>query len=469
MLGAFAESFDAELVGNLTSCGLDFSSPCVLAVAVSGGADSVSLLTSLFHIVPSCFNLLSVTVNHNLREESETAGDAAFVEDYCASLGIPCFRYDIPRGQIVEESRRQGLSLEEAARNARYACFERFITEHAVDYLCLAHNRNDQLETVLMRFLAGGGLESLSGIAMRRGKYLRPLLSVSRTDIERYLKEQGLSYRTDSTNADNAFLRNRIRNVLVPVLDDQFSGWSTALQSLSSKMREDASFFEREVAMAWKRCGCRLEAGRILIDAASFRKESKSIRIRLFFAAADRMFRAEARGESGRIPYVFFANAADGILSDSWRDSSSGIRIRVEGPLVLLERNQQEASEAGFCLLVRGEGCYQLGPFSLSVRKRGEGGSESLELGLHGEGAGGNPCLVIESLAFPFLIRSRQPGDRISSSGGGSRSVSSILDAWKCSSLKDCIPLIQRLDLPDQDLIAIWAAPFGFKNWLVKY
>ncbi len=467
MLRAFVDAFDSELAGNLSSCGVDFSSPCNLAVAVSGGADSISLLTSLFHIVPPSVRLLAVTVNHNLREEAETAGDAAFVEDYCASLGIACSRYDIPRGQILEEGKKKGLSIEEAARNARYSCFESFMTENSVDYLCLAHTRNDQLETVLMRFLSAGSLESLSGIAMRRGRYIRPLLSVTRTDIERYLKEQGISYRSDSTNADNAFLRNRIRNVLVPVLDNQFSGWSKAVLSLSSKMREDAAFVEQERDRAWERCSCRLHDGRVLIDEASFRKESKSIRVRLLFKAADALFRAWGSGEAGRIPYAFFSRVADGNLSRL--HVSSGVRLRVEDGMIVLERNLKEASEHGFCLIVKGEGLYQLASFALSVRTYESGESGGILLEFQGRGAGFDACLVLPDLSFPFLIRNRQPGDRIRASGGSFRTVASILDAWKCSGDKDDIPLIQRLDQPDQDLVAILGAPLGYKNWLVKY
>ncbi len=159
----FVADFDSKVSEKLSACGVTLSSPCRIAVAVSGGADSISLLTALFHIMPSDGRLMAVTVNHNLRPEAETSGDAAFVQDYCASLGIRCLRYDIPRGEILDAVRGRGLSLEEAARDARYACFERFMAENSVDFLCLAHNRNDQLETLLMRFLSGGGVESLSG------------------------------------------------------------------------------------------------------------------------------------------------------------------------------------------------------------------------------------------------------------------------------------------------------------------
>ena len=324
MAMSFVADFDSGILENLLSSGVRLASPCVLAVAVSGGADSVSLLTALSHILPASFSLRAVTVNHNLRAPSETAGDAAFVQDYCASLGVPCTRYDIPRGQIREAAAAGGLSLEEAARDARYACFERFMAEHDVAFLCLAHNRNDQLETLLMRFLSGGGLEALSGIPVRRDRYLRPLLTVPRADIERYLREQSLPFRTDSTNADNALLRNRIRNTLVPVLDGQFGGWSRALLSLSAKMRDDAAFFETELALARNRCRFMQDCGRVSMDCSCFCRETKSVRVRLLFAAADALSQSAGGLTKGRIPYSFMSRAADGLLTGNWKGSCAG-------------------------------------------------------------------------------------------------------------------------------------------------
>ena len=478
MAMSFVSDFDSRVSENLLACGVRLSSPCTLAAAVSGGADSVSLLTALSHILPPAFSLCAVTVNHNLRPEEETAGDAAFVQDYCASLGISCFRYDIPRGAILDEVRRYGESLEEAARDARYACFERCMAEHGIDFLCLAHNRNDQLETLLMRVLAGGGVESLSGIQMRRDRYLRPLLDVTRADIERYLAEQGIAFRTDCTNADNALLRNRVRNVLVPSLDMHFSGWSKALLSLSAKMRDDAAFFDGELEAARKRCRFALDgagSGRVVLDCACFCREAKALRIRLLFAAAASLSRFDggrAKGlAAGRIPYAFFSRIADLKLRNGWKESCSSLSLHVDEGLLIIERTLTEASERGFFLVVRGEGSCRIGSLDItvtSVVSRDAPENASVVLNLQGEGAGPGASLTLPGLSFPFIIRSRQPGDRIQTAGTEERSVASVLDGWKCAGQKDQIPLIQRLDPQDQAVIAIWGAPLGYKNWVVK-
>lgn len=477
MAMSFVADFDARISENLRACGIRLSSPCTLGAAVSGGADSVSLLTALSHILPPAFGLCAVTVNHNLRPEEETAGDAAFVQDYCASLGIPCFRSDIPRGAILEAVRLHGASLEEAARDARYACFERCMADHAIDFLCLAHNRNDQLETLLMRFLSGGGVASLSGIQMRRDRYLRPLLDVTRADIERYLAEQGIAFRTDRTNADNALLRNRVRNVLVPLLDGQFSGWSKALLSLAAKMRDDAAFFDGELEAARKRCRFTVDAagsGRIGLDAASFCREAKALRVRLLFDAADSLSRCDggrARGPAaGRIPYAFFSRIAGIKLRSGWKESCSSLSLHVDGGQLIIERNMEAAAEGGFFLVVRKEGRFRIGPLDVAVVSAGSpDDTETAALVLELQGAGPEASLRLPGLSFPFIIRSRQPGDRIQSAGTAERSVASVLDGWKCAEKKDLIPLIQRLDMQGQPVAAIWGAALGYKNWVVKY
>ncbi len=455
----FVQVFDSLVAGGLASCGVDLSSPMTLGVAVSGGADSISLLTSLSHIVPPHSRLLAVTVNHNIREESETAGDADFVEARCASLGLECRRYDIARGLIKDAVRRGGLSLEDAARNARYSCFERFIEECHVDFLALAHNRGDQMETVLMRFLSGGDVESLLGIKGRRDRYVRPLLGIPRADIERYLGVQGISHRTDATNADNGLLRNRIRNVLVPLLDEGFPGWDKAVLALSEKMGNVAELLNLELEAAKDRCRFRLEGNRVVMGGEQFFREAKALRIRLLFAAASRLPHST---DAIRIPYSFFSRMAELSPAGTWSHSCAGVRVSLCGTVLSVERAQGIPSARGFCLLVRGEGTYDAAELEICVsRSATAGGQLSL--------ASGNSTLLLPDLHFPFIIRSRQPGDRLAAEGGSSRSVASILDGWKCGERKDRIPLVQRLDLPDQPLAAMWGDPFGFKNWVVKY
>ena len=141
-----------SLVYCLDQAGIVLSADSCIGVAVSGGADSVSLLYALKAVAPCA--LAGVTVNHNLRGD-EGNQDALFVLRLCEKLGVECTRYDIPAGKIEQVARDSSISLEAAARKERYRCFDAFIAQKGLCALCLAHNREDQLETVLMRFLQG--------------------------------------------------------------------------------------------------------------------------------------------------------------------------------------------------------------------------------------------------------------------------------------------------------------------------
>lgn len=201
-----------------------------LGVAVSGGADSICLLTVLYEYLgekDAVKKLFVITVNHNIRQENETKGDAVFVSEYCRTLGVECRIIEIPRGEVSMTEKKRCGGTEDAARFLRYEIFEKQMIENNLDYICLAHNENDNLETMLMRFFQGSGKSGK--IEEERERFLRPLLRCSRTEIEVFLKERNISWRTDSTNFDNNYLRNKIRNILVPVLDENFKGWKTAL------------------------------------------------------------------------------------------------------------------------------------------------------------------------------------------------------------------------------------------------
>ena len=171
-----------------------------VGVAVSGGADSIALLLVMSEIVSP---LYVITVNHNIRPAEESGGDAEYVMSLCqrlekdSGLKICCKLAELKPGAVAAEAEKRGRGSEDAARSLRYDAFEKYICHNQLDCLCLAHNRNDQLETILMRFLQGASFDSAAGIKARRGPYIRPLLNISRSEIESYLTGQGISWRTD--------------------------------------------------------------------------------------------------------------------------------------------------------------------------------------------------------------------------------------------------------------------------------
>jgi tRNA(Ile)-lysidine synthase len=185
-----------------------------IVVAVSGGPDSVALLSVLHGLAPSWNLSLSVAhFNYGLRG-AESDDDAAFVMRLCARFNIPYRCEWLP----ITEDLRKGRSLQEAAREARYAALLRLCASLGANKVALGHTRDDQAETVVMWLLRGAGTTGLSGMPSLRRPFIRPLLAVGRTDVLSYLAEQELDFREDSSNATPIYLRNRVRHHLLPVL-----------------------------------------------------------------------------------------------------------------------------------------------------------------------------------------------------------------------------------------------------------
>lgn len=179
--------------------------------AVSGGADSMALLHALFSQRKSLSIRVSAAhFNHRLRGE-ESDRDERFVRDFCARWGI---ELNVGSGDVLLYAKEHALSVEEAARELRYA----FLHSLGGDKIAVAHNAQDNAETVLQHMLRGSGLRGLCGIAPVREKIIRPLLKVTRQEIERYLQENGVNWVNDSSNNHMNYQRNRIRHEILPQL-----------------------------------------------------------------------------------------------------------------------------------------------------------------------------------------------------------------------------------------------------------
>jgi tRNA(Ile)-lysidine synthase len=203
-------------LGTLESCGL-LASGQMLVAALSGGADSVAMLAVLVGIARERdFRLVAAHLDHGLREDSRD--DVAFCHELCHRLDVP-----LETTRIDVRARAGRLGLEAAAREERYAFLREVRRRHAASAIAVAHTRDDQAETVLLRLLRGSGRLGLAAMRPRAGDIVRPLLGVSRRDIVTYLEEHGLSWREDSSNADRSFLRNRVRWELLPYLEARFN------------------------------------------------------------------------------------------------------------------------------------------------------------------------------------------------------------------------------------------------------
>ena len=195
--------------------------------AVSGGADSVAMLFALYLLREKLgITLEAAHFNHNLRGE-ESLRDETFVRELCA-------RYDIPLHVASGEIRPGKKGLEAAARDARYAFLESLPGKIAT-----AHTADDNAETILMHLVRGTGLKGLGGIAPQRGKLIRPMLGITRREVEDFLAEWHLPHVEDSTNETDAFLRNRLRHHVMPLLAAENPRIAENLSQMALRLRED--------------------------------------------------------------------------------------------------------------------------------------------------------------------------------------------------------------------------------------
>jgi tRNA(Ile)-lysidine synthase len=219
-----------------------------LAVAVSGGADSVALLRALADAAPELGLVLSVAHMHHGIRGADADADAEFVAALAAKLGLSLHRKD---ANVPASARENRETLEEAARNLRYAWFSELLQAGSIDAIATAHTLDDQAETVLHKLLRGAWTEGLGGIhpvlTRPEGVILRPFLDVRRQEIEAWLSLIGQSWKEDATNADTAYTRNRLRRELLPVLATYNPRICVALANLATLARDEDAYWQAEL------------------------------------------------------------------------------------------------------------------------------------------------------------------------------------------------------------------------------
>jgi len=216
----------------------------LVLVAVSGGPDSSSLLHALKQLG---YTLHAAHLNHGFRG-SEAEDDVTFVRELCASLGVPLtstYR-DVPRIK-----KAQKLSSQVAARRVRYAFLEETASNIGASCIATAHNRDDRIETMLLNIVRGTGTDGLKGIPYRRSMYVRPLLDVSREEIEYYCEEHKLEPRRDSSNYSAIYARNNVRKELIPYLERRYNEAVRASLIRLSDIASAESDFLQDMARGW--------------------------------------------------------------------------------------------------------------------------------------------------------------------------------------------------------------------------
>lgn len=209
-------------------------------VTVSGGADSVALLAGLLELGYDC---VAAHCNFHLRGE-ESMRDMRHVEQLTDRLGVDLYVKDF---DVAARRRLTGESLEMACRELRYQWFFELLDRDCAQAIAVGHHREDQVETFFLNLMRGSGLAGLAGMRYRNEHIVRPLLDTSRAEIEQYLVEKGLDWIVDSSNASDDFARNRLRNRLLPLMDELFPGALDSVLKSMEILRENHDVYSDSV------------------------------------------------------------------------------------------------------------------------------------------------------------------------------------------------------------------------------
>ncbi len=245
-----------------------------IVAGVSGGADSVCLLSVLKELEQEYdLRICVVHIEHGIRGE-ESKADAAFVRELAHTFGMEYREFSF---DVIAEAKKEHCSVEEMGRRLRYQAFEEIRKKEGLNKIAVAHHQNDQAETVIMNLARGSGIHGLHGILPVRGKIIRPLLSCSRGEIEEYLKRKGLSFRTDKTNLEEEYTRNRVRRKVLPYMEEALNEKTVQhLAQTAELIYEAEACLNRIVNEAYEEC----------LLAAEERREKDQMEKRLAFRMA---------------------------------------------------------------------------------------------------------------------------------------------------------------------------------------
>ena len=246
---------------------------------VSGGPDSICMLDILKDLKEELkFEIIVCHMNHLIREEA--ISDEEYVVNYCEKNNIKCY---VKRIDVKNYANNNKQGTEEAGRTVRYEFFDEILQKENANKIAIAHNKNDKIETIIMNMLRGSGISGLKGIEPKReNKYIRPLIETERTSIEEYCEEKNLRPRIDKTNFINDCTRNKIRNVVIPYIKNEFNpNIINTMDRLSSIIEEENRYLEKITIDVFEKLKIKEEKGYIVLNLKEFNSENIVIKKRL--------------------------------------------------------------------------------------------------------------------------------------------------------------------------------------------
>lgn len=404
-----------------------------IAVGFSGGVDSTALLAALCALGGPC--PIAIHVDHALRPKAEREREVSIVRATCRKLGAALVVARIKSGAIERRAEGAGIGIEAAAREYRHAAFYGAMARSGCVRILLAHTKDDQAETLLMRILGGSAAEGLRGIPSANGPILRPFLRLTKASLAEYLADRGLPHSEDSTNASRTFLRNKIRHILVPVLDTSFPGWRTGLETIARSAEEDAEALSAAAAdLAFVPVGGDPAAGRLVVSAEALFAAPDAIAARAILSAASRL---SGRDRLSRRSAFAALSALRGPTRGSPRSREGrsyrawGLILSRRGPELIMERGLDFPQRGGYFVKIDGPCRVAAGHIRVCASWA----------------IGAEPGIREDAFRFPLVVRSRRPGDSLALPGGGSRRLDDLFSEWGlAAALRGLVPIVEDRD-----------------------
>lgn len=415
----------------------------LVLAAVSGGPDSVALIGVLRLLAdPYRLKLVMAHFNHGLRGE-ESEDDERFVRRLSDGLGIPLVSGRMDE-RVIEN--RKGKSLEEASRDERYRFLEKAGKSVGATRIALGHNRSDQAETVFMNILRGSGLQGLKGmLPVRADIYIRPLIRVTRQEIYAFLKKENMAFVHDSTNSQDVYFRNRIRNRLIPEIKDNFDPqFERQLCRMAEIVRVENDFIQENVNAVLNSWGLNGPQDQYAIEIGKVRSLHPALQYRLILAFLHRCSHSDkgfGYDHARAIVELIHRERPSGIL-----ELPHGVRVEkdydhlmIEKGCVIRRRRIPKAMEG----ISHAKGGLQASDTVLHVEVPGTVDIESAGVRFKFDIVGKKEIVDLKNglvfmdhdrIDFPLFVRNFRPGDRMQPLGmEGTKKIKEIFIEKKIS------------------------------------
>lgn len=409
-----------------------------IIVALSGGPDSIFLL-HILNTLKDSYNLkiYAVHLNHQIRG-LDAHLDALYTSNFCEELGIPCFIRSI---DVPAYCKEKGLGIEDGARVLRYQLFEDVRKKVDANKIAIGHNKNDQAETILMRMMRGSGLKGLCGIDyIRDSRIIRPILDISRNEIEDYCKQMGLHPKIDKTNLEDIYSRNKIRLKILPYMRDEFNeNIVDTIVRMGLSIRDDLDYIESQVDVNYETC-VKSYNNAVYVFVEAFSPLHQSIKNRIIIRSIKNLVgQANSLGKK-HIESILALEANDKI--DKMLDLPNGLHAYRYRDYIYLSKEKVYINNSEF-------------EYKLSLKGKNEGKLYIDEISKHfkyrvidvdefnfSKIGSSKQYIDLDKLPENIKLRNRRQGDRIRLSGGSKKIKNLFTDLKIANEEKSSIILL---------------------------